>query len=76
VVLLGSGGVVNPSPNIVCGGRTELLSELENPDAVERSASHQPCGRLELEDSIKQGRIGAGAPIDMLQKTTVVDWGD
>jgi hypothetical protein len=52
------------------------MSELKNPDAVERSTRYQPCRRVELEDSIKQGGKGAGASIDVLQKTTVVHWGN
>jgi hypothetical protein len=58
------------------GVRTGLFSELENPNAVERSAGDQPCGRVELEVSVEQWRKGSSASIDIFQQTRVFDWGD
>ena len=68
--------LVNPGSDRISGLWAKLMSELENPDAVERSASHQPSGRIKLEDSIKQWRKGTGASIDVFQQTTVIDWGN
>ena len=67
---------MNSTPDGIRGGRTELLSELENPDGVERSAGHKPGGRSKLKGSIKQWRKGTGASIDVFQQTSVTGWGD
>ena len=56
--------------------RTGLFSELENPNAVKRPASDQPCGRIQLEISVEQWRKGSSASIDVFQQTTVFDGGD
>jgi hypothetical protein len=50
------------------------MSELEKPDAVERSAGDEPCGRTQLEVSVEQWRKGTGGSIDVLQEATVIDW--
>ena len=71
-----SGRFIYSTPDGIRGVWAELLSELENPDAVERSAGHQPCGRIKLKESIEQWWKGTGASIDVFQQTTVIDWGD
>ena len=42
------------------------MSELQNPDTVQRSAGDQPFGRIELEVSVEQWRKGSGGSIDVL----------
>ena len=74
--VLGRGGAVNPISDGIRRGRAKLMSELENPDAVKRSAGHQPCGRSKLKISIKQRRKGTAASIDVFQQTTEIDWGN
>lgn len=44
---------MNAASNCRRGVRTGLMSELENPNAFERSAGDQPSGRVELEVSVK-----------------------
>jgi hypothetical protein len=58
------------------GVRTGLFSELENSNAVKRSAGDQPCGRVELEVSVEQWRKCSGASIDVFQQTTIIGWDD
>jgi hypothetical protein len=67
---------MNAAPNCRRGVRTGVVSELENPYPVERSAGDQPCGRVEVEVSVEQWRKGSGASIDVFQQTSVIDWGD
>ena len=67
---------VNAAPNCRSGPRTGLLSELKNSNAVERSAGDQPCGRVQLEISVEQRRKCSGASIDVLQQTSVIEWGN
>jgi hypothetical protein len=67
---------MNAAPNCRRGVWTGLVSELENPNAVERSAGDQPCGRVELEVSVEQWRKGSGASIDVFQQTSVIYWGN
>jgi hypothetical protein len=67
---------MNAARNCRRGVRTGLESELENPNAVERSAGDQPCGRVELEGSVEQWRKGSGASIDVFQQTSVIDRGN
>ena len=42
------------------------MSELENPNAIKRSAGDHPCGRVELEIGVEQWRKGSGGSIDVL----------
>ena len=67
---------MNAAPNCRRGVRTGLVSELENPNAVERSAGDQPCGRIQLEVSVEQWRKGSVASLDVFQQTSVIDWSD
>jgi hypothetical protein len=52
------------------------MSELENPNPVQRSASHEPCGRRNLKDSRKQRVKCTAASIDVFQQTIVINWRD
>jgi hypothetical protein len=47
--LSASGELMKTAPDSVHGVRTDLMSELENPDSFERFAGYQPCclGHLE-----------------------------
>ena len=53
---------------------TDFVSELENPNTIERSAGDQPCGRVKLQVRVEQWREGSGGSLDVLQQATVIDW--
>jgi hypothetical protein len=44
---------MNAALNCRRGVWTGLVGELENPNAVKRSAGDQPCGRIQLEVSVE-----------------------
>jgi hypothetical protein len=52
------------------------MSELENPNAVKRTAGDQPGGRIQLEVSVEHWRKGAGRSIDVFQQATIIDGDD
>ncbi len=52
------------------------MSELEKPDAIERSAGDEPCRRIQLEVSVEQWRKGGGASIDVFQQATIIEGAD
>ena len=67
---------MNAAYNRSRGIRTRLVSELESPNAVKKSAGDQPCGRIQVEVSVEQWRKGAGRSTDVFQQATIIDGGD
>jgi hypothetical protein len=67
---------MNAAYNRSRGIRTRLVSELENPNAVKRTAGDQPGGRIQLEVSVEHWRKGAGRSIDVFQQATIIDGDD